>query len=284
MAPWLVGIVEMEIGGPEPTGGRLGGVCGDNEGPPGVRVEPGSPPATGSPARPLMSRCLDIATFRPRSKAGQGLGRITHAHRDTRAGRPWHGQGRRRHARGDRVGRHGLVRLHLARGGLGERLGRRAGQHRSGSRHEGVTRLWLVLLRSIGSLGAPSAFGGACHVKASSWPEIGETGSQVCEATPSAIQRGSRGARAARESHSRARPDWAPCSASSIAAIIRQVRTVGPSRVRGWIASRARPNSRASRAAWATARRDSGSQDEILARFSARASRSRTESPVRRPR
>ena len=92
------------------------------------------------------------------------------------------------------------------------------------------------------------------------------------------------GARAARASHSRAWPEAAPCSASSIAAIIRQARTVGRSARSGFTASRARPYSRASRAACASASRASGSQTDSLARVSARARRSRTESPGRRPR
>src|SRR5438046_1331015 len=63
-----------------------------------------------------------------------------------------------------------------------------------------------------------TALTGTFHSKASRRPVTGDTGSHSVAVMPSAVHTGSRGARTARASHSRALP-WSPFWPSSISAI-----------------------------------------------------------------
>ena len=113
----------------------------------------------------------------------------------------------------------------------------------------------------VDSNGAAIRSSGVRQTKPSSAPE-GETGAQRSLMTPSATQALSRGARAARPSHSRTAPRSS--SASSMSAISRQTRRVGrpfgeSEAMSGAIAARAAEISCVSSAARPTVRDDSGS-------------------------
>ncbi|MCY1304694.1 hypothetical protein D9M70_544570 [compost metagenome] len=99
---------------------------------------------------------------------------------------------------------------------------------------------------------AESVCGGAFHSNASSRPLTGETGSQVGDVTPSAVQAGSRGLRRACAIQWRMRPS-SPVSASSMSASNRKTLSVGSSLAAASALVRARSSSRASSAASATA-------------------------------
>ena len=123
------------------------------------------------------------------------------------------------------------------RGRLDGRLGRRS------------RRRCIDALKRLGGPRKRSAHSGGCsQTKTPMRPLSGAKGAQCGKLVPSAIQAGSRGAWAARASHSRASPVM-PFSASSISAMRRQTRAVGRAAAKGASACRASANCRAASSA-----------------------------------